>query len=243
MSNYNWEAIRKSYNSGGFSLRALAEKFGVKSPSAISKKAAKEGWKRPEGNGKQETGKGNDISTFTPISTEKRKVGRPPKFTEDIAQEICDRLSVGESLIAISRDDHIPDRVTVYKWLGDAVKRDADEKMVEFLNKYKRSRELQADSFFDEAIDIADETAQDTTTKKDRYGNDHEVINHEAIQRSKLRVETRFKIAAISKPSKYSEKRLMEITGKDGEPIKTEITTDMTPKEAAQVYADSLKED
>ena len=227
MSIYDWDKIKidfETITSKEMTIREMAKKHGVKSPSAITKKAKKNGWKR-KGNRKQKKETGNSVSKTVNSKIEKKKVGRPPKFTKDIANEICEKLSVGESLISICRSDHIPDRVTVYKWLSAGVKLDADKNMVEFLNKYTRARELQADSFFDEAIDIADFSENDTITKEDRQGNEYETVNHEAIQRSRLRVDTRFKVAAISRPKKYSEKRIMELTGKDGGPIETKQTS------------------
>ena len=47
----------------------------------------------------------------------KDKGGRPSKYTIKIADEICERLSSGESLNAISKDDHMPHRVNIMRWL------------------------------------------------------------------------------------------------------------------------------
>lgn len=221
MPSYNWVEIKKQYEKTKLSIRALAAEFGVKSPSAIAKQAKKNGWKRETGNGKQETPKGNDVSSVDIPKADPPKNGRPTKFTEEIANEICERISLGESLISICKSDHIPERRTVYDWLGKSTGEDAEKHFTKFLYQYTRARELQADSFFDEAVDIADNTERDTITKEDRNGNEYETANHEAIQRSKLRVDTRFKVAAIVKPKKYSEKRLMELTGANGGPIET----------------------
>lgn len=238
MNNYNWAAIKECFEQTAKSLRTIASEFGIKSPSAITKKAKKNGWKRETGSGKQKEETGNSVSikknTLKNNVGDDPEMGRPTKFTEEIAKEICDRLSVGESLISVCRDDHMPERVSVYNWLSASVLDDANEDLKNFLYQYKRSRELQADSFFDEAIDIADCSEHDTITKTDRQGNEYEAANTEAIQRSKLRVETRFKIAAISKPKKYSEKRLLELTGKDGGPVETNhtiMTQDQIEKE------------
>ena len=44
------------------------------------------------------------------------KRGRPTRYTDAIAEEICQRLSEGEPLAQICRDDHMPQRRTVYGW-------------------------------------------------------------------------------------------------------------------------------
>lgn len=72
-------------------------------------------------------------------------LGRPLTFSADIAEEICTRLALGESLAAICRDDHMPCRVTVYSWL---------RKFDDFLNDYTRAREDQGHTSADEIIEI-----------------------------------------------------------------------------------------
>lgn len=48
--------------------------------------------------------------------------GRPSKFTPAVADEICQRLASGESLLEICRDAHMPHRTTVIGWMA----KDAD---------------------------------------------------------------------------------------------------------------------
>lgn len=42
--------------------------------------------------------------------------GRPSSYTEEIAGEIIDRITEGETLADICRDDHMPGYRTVYDW-------------------------------------------------------------------------------------------------------------------------------
>jgi hypothetical protein len=49
-------------------------------------------------------------------ATPKRKRGRPSKFTPELADEICARLSKGEPLAAICRDEHMPGVTAVWDW-------------------------------------------------------------------------------------------------------------------------------
>lgn len=43
-------------------------------------------------------------------------MARPSIYTEEIADEICERLANGEFLVAICADDHMPHRTTVFRW-------------------------------------------------------------------------------------------------------------------------------
>jgi hypothetical protein len=76
----------------------------------------------------------------------------------------------------------------------------------------------------EEVLDIADDGTNDYV---ERLGKDGEPagyqINGEAIQRSRLRVDTRKWLMAKFKPKKYGEKIVQETVGKDGGPIQAEI--------------------
>ena len=139
----------------------------------------------------------------------KRKQGRPGKFTAAIADEICGRISGGETLSSICRDAHMPDRSVVYDWM---------EREAGFSQRIARARELGFDAIADEIIEICD-NANDDWVKADD-GGDY-AINVEHIQRSKLRVESRLKLLAKWCPSRYGER--MAMTGADGGAIRHDV--------------------
>jgi len=138
--------------------------------------------------------------------------GRPTKFTQKIADEICDRIAEGESLYSICADDHMPARRTIYGWLFS-------EKYSKFLHQYTQARERQAETFIDQCVDIADDASQDIITVTTKKGKEYEKINHEYINRSRLRVDTRIKLAEKLAPKKYTPKALLEHSGKNGKAI------------------------
>ncbi len=47
-----------------------------------------------------------------------KKTGRPSKYTLDLAESICERLSSGESLTSICAAEEMPKRTTVVGWQG-----------------------------------------------------------------------------------------------------------------------------
>jgi hypothetical protein len=71
--------------------------------------------------------------------------GRPTKYTEDLAKEICTRLSHGESLRSICREDKFPTIETVLNWVN------SDREG--FFKQYTRAREVQSITLVDEALD------------------------------------------------------------------------------------------
>jgi len=113
------------------------------------------------------------------------KIGRPTAYTEEISQEICERLASGESLNAICRSEHIPHKVTIMRWLLSD-----QEIYAEFRNQYTLAREIQYQFMADEIIDIADNASNDWMEREDP-NNPGFAFNGEAVARSRLRVDTR----------------------------------------------------
>ena len=155
--------------------------------------------------------------------------GRPTKYKPELDTEICDRLAQGESLVSICRDVRMPSTVTVYAWLSNPKRSD-------FLNRYTYARERQAETFIDQCIDIADDNTNDTIITEGKDGKEYERVNHDHINRSRLRVDTRIKIAEKLSPKKYST-RHHELSGPDSGPI--EINT--TPEETLRRFAFMLR--
>ena len=125
----------------------------------------------------------------------KRKKGHPSLYTEALAAEICRRLAEGETLRSVCRDKAMPDKATILRWL-------ADKKKADFREQYVYAREMQADALFDEALEITDDASGDWSTDKDGK----KVLDHENIQRSRLRVDIRKWAAGKMAPKKYGDK-------------------------------------
>lgn len=138
--------------------------------------------------------------------------GRPSEFSQDIADAICGRLAEGESLRAICDDEAMPDKSTVFRWLG----RDA-----EFRDQYARAREAQADALFDDILSIADDGRNDWMERKNKDDqNLGWVENGEALRRSALRVDARKWMAGKLKPKKYGDKLELENNHNLSDPMK-----------------------
>lgn len=135
--------------------------------------------------------------------------GRPSSFTQETADEICERIADGESLRAICSEDGMPDKATVFRWLA------VNES---FRDQYARARETQADTIFDEILDIADDGHNDWMKRK--FGDDERwVENGEVLRRSALRIDARKWMAGKLRPKKYGDKVQQEISGPDGKPV------------------------
>lgn len=120
-------------------------------------------------------------------------MSRPTEFSLFLADEICELIAEGHSLRSICSTEDMPNKSTVFRWLA------ANK---EFCDQYARARECQADTLADEILDIADDGKGDTYL--DAEGNER--VDHEAIARSRLRVDARKWIATKLKPRVYGDK-------------------------------------
>lgn len=132
------------------------------------------------------------------MATEETKRGRPSDYTEELAETICLRLAEGESLRSVCRDDDMPSKQAVLRWLA---------RNESFRAQYVRAKEEGAEAIAEELFDIADDGSNDWMEKLDKDG---EVIgyqlNGEHVQRSKLRIDTRKWYLSKIMPKKYGER-------------------------------------
>lgn len=159
--------------------------------------------------------------------------GRPTDYTPEMADIICARIAEGRAVISIAKDDDMPAQGTIYRWLFNHL---------EFQEKYARAREVQADIFAEEILQIADDGKNDTYLKDGK-----EETNHDVIARSRLRVDSRKWLASKLKPKKYGDSINQKHTDGDGRPLKTNdaaqavlavLTTEQLEKALAEVAKD-----
>jgi hypothetical protein len=89
------------------------------------------------------------------------KRGRPSSYSDELATTICDRLTQGEALIAITSDAGMPSIRSVFRWL------EANDR---FRREYARARELQAHVMAEKAVAAGDAaTPEDAHAARVRY--------------------------------------------------------------------------
>jgi hypothetical protein len=126
------------------------------------------------------------------------KMGRPTKYTDELAAEICRRIVEGESLTRICKDDDMPNVSSVYLWLF---------KNKDFSNQYACAREDQADTYSDQIVDIGEEIPMMVITDED--GKVTKRIDPAGINRNRLRVDARKWVASKLKPKKYGDRQIL----------------------------------
>lgn len=114
-------------------------------------------------------------------------------FAKDWQDRLIREVSEGKSLREVCRAEDMPSRPFVYEQL---------EEQKDFANRYARATEDRADKIFEEILDIADNAEGDIAELEDG----REIVNHENIQRSKLRVDARKWMLGKMQPTKYGDR-------------------------------------
>src|SRR3990167_3897356 len=123
------------------------------------------------------------------------KIGRPTKFTQKLADLICQRVATHNiGLIRLcTKFDDMPNKDTINEWRY---------KYPDFSAQYAQAKIFQIETLIDEIIDIADNSTQDEIINDQGV----RVCNSEFIARSRLRIDTRKWLAAKLCPRLYGDK-------------------------------------
>ena len=119
------------------------------------------------------------------ITTPPRPAHRPSGYTEELANEICERIMKGRPLSKVCLDNDMPHRDTVHSWLV---------KYQDFSDKYVRACQIRREYRF--------ETLEDTIDREDD------------VQRARLKVDVIKWQLSKEEPKKYGDKLDVTSDGK-----------------------------
>lgn len=138
-------------------------------------------------------------------------MGRLSTFNREIADSICERLAVGESLRSICRDEGMPSDASVRRWVLADIEG--------FAAQYTRARDIGLDAMADEILDVADDGRNDWVERETARGSTYVALNEEALGRSRLRVDARKWYLSKLAPKRYGDTNKVELSGPDGGPV------------------------
>lgn len=127
-------------------------------------------------------------------------------YTDELAQEICERISAGELLIDICLELNMPTIRRCNQW---------KKNYPEFNSLYNESIQDRLSIFEEQIIQIADD-AIDDFKEVIKNGKAIRIADPEVIARARLRVDVRFKHLKAGKPQKWGDSTTL-ITKSDGE--------------------------
>jgi hypothetical protein len=142
----------------------------------------------------------------------KRPRGGLTKYTEAIAEEICDRLAAGESLASICRDPHMPNETKVRIW---AMNDQADKQGTGagFRARFNAAREMGYERMADEVIAIGDAD----------YRMPDGLVDNAAVQQARLRSDNRKWMLSKMLPKRFGDRVTAEVVGDASAPLLTRI--------------------
>ncbi len=119
--------------------------------------------------------------------------GWDTELIEDVFNDMASGLSLKKSCVKHNIEDR-------YDSLMQMISRDKQIRAA-----YDNARELWAESFLDDTIDIADDVSQD------RLENGR--INHEVVNRSKLRIDARWRAMGAMVKKRFGDSKHIELEG------------------------------
>ncbi|NDI00174.1 MAG: hypothetical protein EBY78_07675 [Actinobacteria bacterium] len=119
------------------------------------------------------------------------------KFSQELFDEICEKIANGESLRKICKDEKMPNLTSVWKWLNNNE---------ELSKQYARAKEEQAELFADEITEICD-----AEMPMDAFGK----IDAGAVNQARLKIDSRKWIASKLKPKKFGDYTKIQAEVKD----------------------------
>lgn len=122
-------------------------------------------------------------------------VGRPTRYTDKLAKEICDAIASSNkgTKKLCAEHPHWPCQDTLFTWL---------KTYSEFSESYAKAKICQIELLIDEILEISDDASQD------QHVNELGVLvpNSPAINRARLKVDTRKWLASKLVPKVYGNK-------------------------------------
>jgi len=121
-------------------------------------------------------------------------MGRPPEYNADIADEICERLSIGQTLSSICNLEGMPNFSTVWRW---------ETSNEDFRNMTSHARKLGTHALADDCIRISDDPMLDPADKR-------------------IRIDTRLRLLGKWNARQYGDK--IEIENTTAKPLNVTFT-------------------
>jgi hypothetical protein len=145
-------------------------------------------------------------------------------YSDELAQEIAERVSVGELLINVCLDDHLPSMRQTNRWLHEHA---------EFAQLYQSAINDRLNCFEEQVIQIADDMRHDFKTVY-KNGQEKRVPDPEMVARAKLRIEVRFRHLKAGRPQKWCD--AATLTVKNADPFDTSnLSLDQLEAEIAAI--------
>lgn len=133
----------------------------------------------------------------------KNTLRKGSKYTPEIVDKILDKIIAGKLLKEICKPADMPSVFTVMKWI---------RKYDDFRREYFECRAIGMLHLADEILEIADDRSEDKfTAVHHQSGREYEAPNLAAVNRARLRIDTRKFLMAKLMPRVFGERTQLEV--------------------------------
>lgn len=165
-------------------------------------------------------------------ATQKKKRGRPSKFTRELADRICAMIREGISEREICDMPDMPCFQTLWNW------KDAHP---EFLEQTVRARAQSAELFNRRATRVAEETSDFADKVADGQieigGEPLRHLPSGYVEAKKLLIQQLNREAGLRDDKNFGDRKRVAVTGADGGAVKVEEKTDLSGLPLAKLKA------
>lgn len=119
-------------------------------------------------------------------------MGRPSKYTPELADKICEMITTGSTLGQVSAAPGMPHVGTILRWVAEKE---------DFREIYARARDSAADLFESKIIEAA------------------EMVTGETAQADRVKIDALKWVAARRAPRRYGDRVNQVMTGEDGKDL------------------------
>lgn len=130
-----------------------------------------------------------------------KKIGRPSKYSDALAQKICDLIEEGYSMRQIAAMPGMPSTTTMVKW---------KEEHPSFLERSVRAREASAEKFDDERI----ERVEWLSTLIDQSARAGASIPKGIVEGAKVVMQELARSAALRDDSRFGDRKTVKVDAK-----------------------------
>lgn len=129
---------------------------------------------------------------------------RPTAYTADLGAAIADLHAEGQSITEISKRPDMPARKDILRWIAEHP---------EFDVMIDNAKAAYVDALAEECLSIANHDGEDFVKEQGKLGEDIFKFDRDAIQRSKLKIDTRLKLIEKWAPARYGKTRAAAAAG------------------------------
>lgn len=150
----------------------------------------------------------------------------PTLYTAEIVEAICERLSKGEPMAVICRDEGMPAARTVRDWIADRA---------DVAAAIAGAREEGEDWIAADCLRIADTPLPAVEEELDAEGKVVSSKRSDAIGHRKLQIDTRLKLLAKWNPKKYGDRQIL--AGDPEAPLTSHVSDEQLDARIAALQA------